>query len=183
MSTNVSRTCRLLFAVAVLAAVAGCATATATPPPRTATSTTSVGATTTRPAVGPLASVDPCTLLTDAQAAAAHLTKKGPQVMVGIRDCAWHYQATDPTQDFAVVIGIDDHRGLADLNFHGEQTKQLTVQGYPAMQDFNGLAVCSVLIGTSSTSNVSVGVSADVQRSCTLANAFVPLVMSNLPKH
>lgn len=169
---------RIAVVLATASLVAACSSGHAT---ITATNTAQTSTPTT--ATAPFAAVDPCSLVTNAQAAALQLAKDGPSVTVGVRECGWHYRTSDITQHFTLSVGIDDHRGLADLNLSAFQTQPVTGLGYPAIQTTE-IDVCGVTLGTSSKSNLDVGiVTDDIPRACQLANQAVKIVIGNLPKH
>jgi len=123
----------------------------------------------------PVANVDPCSLLTDAEAAGLNAGSGKPDDSGRSRACVF-----DDAQGFSMTVTIYDNGGLGDISASGGK-ESTTIGRHGAVKYLNGIT-CGVAIKTSETSRVDVTSSADSdQRSCDIAMQVAQLVEKKLP--
>ena len=176
----------LVFAAAL--AMAGCSLQNPVDP---AATTTTTSATPDTPP-GPLASVDPCSLLSPDQQHQHGMTQDDAGQQAGVRFCQWQKPSTNSSSDpanpngFEVVVNIYDHNGLNDFNKAG-----LTIAPHDPVDQHQAELIkdtkvhdCIIGIATSDTSRIEIGAdpnSGDTDHACSLAEQELPLILDNLP--
>lgn len=148
-----------------------------------ATSNTSTAkpTTTTAGPDGSLATVDPCALLTAAEAAALAMPGQGRrQDIAGTLSCIW------PAPGISLTVTLDPTRGLADTNT-GSATKveNVAVGGHSGrrVEESSGPGYCGfdLAITEKSSASVSAIILSKTQEACGLARRAVDIVEPKLP--
>lgn len=176
----------------VTMAAASCTTTTKGDPAASAGSTRTTDAPTSGasgatnpPGADPLATVDPCSLLSPETVSKNGLTQGQPEPEPDARTCSWDKKADANSAGYGVSIGIYDHVGLNQIN-----TSDVTISNHPLghhqgrLVKFNALGTCHVALGVTGTSRVDVlGISGrgDIDEACAVAISVAPSVESKLP--
>lgn len=132
-----------------------------------------------------LASTDPCSLITGAQARQNGLTSEGPSNDGGSRACSWTNGTAYGGLGYALELAVRGSQGLADINRDGLTLSDVTVGSHQAKQavdQTNG--DCLVIIGVTDKSRVDVVISSgdsDPTHSCSMATKFAKLIEPTLP--
>jgi hypothetical protein len=167
----------LLAGLALALGVAGCSGGN----PGTPVPTNGVadgGGTTSKPATAsssPLASLDPCSLMSTSQAQQLHLQSLGSRTVAGAPECRWQIVG-----GYEISYGVQDHAGLSDLNPDAGTTTSVTIGSHDARQVESPIS-CTVRIAVSTSSSVDTVVSAAHQQDCSLAQQYATLVEPKLP--
>ena len=132
-----------------------------------------------------LASVDPCSLITQTQVTNNGLMPGQTVNAPGGRACRWVEPDSGTAIDgYDVTVVIYNQAGLGQLNTTGGTVSDYTVGKYQGklFQD-TSLGNCIVSLGTSNTSRVDVYVnsSIDMTHSCQLVKEVAPKVVANFP--
>jgi hypothetical protein len=148
-----------------------------TPTAPTSSSSASVGAA--------LASVDPCTLLTQTQVKNNSLTAGQTVAAANGRGCRWVRPDDGSSIDgYNVQIVIYNKLGLDQLVTTGGEVSDYPVGKYQGklFQD-NSLNNCVVSVATSNTSRVDIYVNSSVSlaQGCSLVKEVAPKVVANFP--
>lgn len=176
-----------VIALAILATLALSGCATSTPGAASTTSRTTRPSTTpsSTTAAGPLANVDPCSLLDPAVISQNQLHPDKSGIGPGTRYCRWDTGTTANGIEYNIAINVYDHAGLDQLSTIG-----FTVSNYPVGKHSGRVSkdtvggTCAVSIGVTTTSRVDVvGVdgAGDETRACGVATAVAPSVEQKLP--
>jgi Protein of unknown function (DUF3558) len=179
---------RWTFALLVAAlGLSGCTTtSTGSPLPTRSTTggqTTSNSSTTSDDAAAKLASIDPCTLLSQAQLGQYGLSKHDSGDLAGSRHCAWaHLVDASGKGGYVVGAAIWDQQGITDVNADGYSITDVVTGRHQARQgEQTGGDGCFVAIGVTDSTRVDVVASGDPGQGCTLANQFAKLIEPRLP--
>jgi len=151
---------------------------TATPGTSAGRPATTGGASTT--------SLQPCDLLTSADASALQLTAQGgPTNFGGARTCEWRKPVDINGQNgFSTRIAIRDSQSLSDITSAGYTVTQDNVGSHQGKQAaLDGGGGCLIAIAVSNTSRVDVDISGgtDTASSCQFANQVAKVVEPHLP--
>jgi hypothetical protein len=129
--------------------------------------------------------MDPCSLITSAQASQNDLTSEGPSNDGGSRACSWSNGTAYDGLGYALELAIRDSQGLADINTDGLTLSDVTVGSHQAKQAVNQTnGDCLVIIGVTAKSRVDVVISSgdsDPTHSCSMATKFANLIEPQLP--
>jgi hypothetical protein len=133
----------------------------------------------------PLASVDPCSLITQAEVTNSQLQPGTTIPAPGGRACRWERPDDGATIDgYVLQIVIYDKAGIDQLRTAGGTVTDTSVGKYQGklFQD-TPLSFCIVSLGTSTDSRIDVEVNSRVgmQQSCTVVNQVAPAVVSHFP--
>ena len=133
----------------------------------------------------PLASVDPCTLIAQADVTSSGLEAGKTVQAPGGRECRWERPDDGATIDgYVLQIAIYDTAGIDQLNTDGGSVSDYPVGKYQGklFQD-SSLNNCVVSVGTSSTSRVDIYVNSSVSlaQGCSLVKEVAPKVVANFP--
>lgn len=175
--------------VAVLAATSAACGATESGSPSAASATSSTAAaasttaapTSTSTLASPLAKLDPCALLPQADAAQLGFTGAGRRDdLAGLSRCVW------AGPGLSVRVVLDPERGIADTN-NGSATKVEDVQvGRHAgqrVEESSGPGYCEFDLAVSDASHATVAaiILSKTQEACGLAQRAVDIVEPKLP--
>src|SRR5437879_2052229 len=132
-----------------------------------------------------LASVDPCSLLTQAQVTNNGLMAGQTVNAAGGRACRWVRPDNGSSVDgYNIQIVIYNQAGLDQLNTTGGQVSDYPVGKYQGklFQD-SSLNNCGVSVGTTSTSRVDIYVNSSVSlaQGCSLVKEVAPKIVANFP--
>ena len=193
---------RLLLVVSVVCAtallVSACSDSNqSSSPPSSTTIATSASNTTTRSAAasGPLATVNPCSLLTSSQLPQHQLGQGAYSSPAdGVRQCEWQRLDTSSgavdTSAYVLSAAIYDNTSLQNLN----ETGNATAPYQPFGQHQARLAkntnpasnTCEVQISASNDTALTVSVDpllGGIDYACTVAEQAAPILVANLPEH
>ncbi|KAA2261605.1 DUF3558 domain-containing protein [Solihabitans fulvus] len=132
---------------ATLLAAAGCGESVAPSASPSSSAPSSAGKDT------PLDSRDPCSLLSQSEAASAGATSQPQRKKVGTADsCLFS------AKDLSMIVGIQANVGLAGLQPNGRRITDTKVGGHEAKLAADGLGNCLIAIGVSGSSRVDVAV-------------------------
>lgn len=189
MNKSLTTTATLVALVAL--ATTGCAsTTTGTPaaitgPTQTSRPSSTGAARTANPTgAGPLASVDPCSLLSQETATQNQLTPGAPEKEVGARTCHWDKNADENSAGYSLSVGIYDDAGLSQLNTQDIITNYPVGHHQGRLDKYTDLGTCKVALGVTDNSMVVVlGVDGGgaLDNACKVATKFAPLVEPKLP--
>jgi len=131
------------------------------------------------------ASLQPCDLLSSAEAGQLQLTPGGPVNEGAARACTWQKAVDINGQNgYGVEIGIRDSQGLDSINTAGYTITNDNVGKHSGKQGaLNAGGGCLVAIGVGSSARVDVTISAgtDTNQACQFANQVAALVEPRLP--
>jgi hypothetical protein len=132
-----------------------------------------------------LASVDPCSLITQTQVTSNGLMAGQSVNAPGGRACRWVAPDSGSTiNGYDLQVVIYDQAGLDKLNTTGDTVSDYTVGKYQGklLQD-TSLSNCIVSLGTTSTSRIDIYVnsSSGMDQSCQLVKEVAPKVVANFP--
>jgi hypothetical protein len=132
-----------------------------------------------------LASVDPCSLLTQTQLQNNGLMAGQTVTAAGGRACRWVRPDDGSSIDgYNIQVVIYNQSGLDQLVTTGGQVSNYPVDKYQGklFQD-NSLNNCVVSVGTSNTSRVDIYVNSSVgiAQGCSLVKEVAPKVVANFP--
>jgi hypothetical protein len=152
--------------------------------PSTGSTQPSAGPSTATDGRSPLASIQPCDLLSAAELSENQLTKTDSGAQSGSRTCTWHNVTADNGIGYVIGTDVRDSQGLKDINTNGYQVTDDPVgshQGRLVQQTTGDTCVVVIGVGNSSRVDVVANGAGDVNQACTLANQFAKLVESKLP--
>lgn len=164
-------------------AVTACSgeTGKATPAPTSAAATSSTGGTS---AAGVLTGIEPCDLLTDAEAASLGLGAPGEPDEVGNADtCLWSQSGNG-----GVTAGVRPDQGFDDLDYAGDPTSPVRLgefEGVKIESPNGGKGTCHVVIRVSDSASVQVvaqlkATSTDTAAACERATKAAELIAPKL---
>jgi hypothetical protein len=176
----------LLPLAAALLALAACASPT--PGTGTPASTTeapiSSGSSPSSAASDGLAAIQPCDLISSAQASQNNLQPEGPSNAAGARSCNWSNASADNGLGYALEVDLRDTQGLADVNTDGLTISDDPIGHHQAKQaERTSDGDCLVIIGVTSKSRVDVTLStsaSNLTEACSLANQYARLIEPEL---
>lgn len=174
-----------LVAVAIVGLSACTSQTSGTPGTTTTTSSapTSSGGTTSGGVS--LASVDPCSLLTQAQLSTNQIPPGETVPAAGGRACRWHRSDDGATIDgYNIQVVIYDQAGLDQLHTSGGPVSNYPVGKYQAeLYQDQADDICIVSVGTSKTSRADISVTSSVSfdQGCKLVKEVAPKVVANFP--
>lgn len=134
---------------------------------------------TTGQATGPLLGLDPCGLITVAEANELGAPGRGePDTLATSRGCGW-------TVPGSHVFGVAffDTMGIADLTLSGRRSS-VTIEGRPAERvEGDSLGGCVVIFPITDSSVAEAGVQArsDTAKACAIAEQVARLIAPKLP--
>lgn len=190
---------RPLLAIPVLCATAfmvGACTGPGQPssaPSSTTTAPSTGTATSSTPAAGPLAAVNPCSLLTPSQLPQHQLGQGAYSSPAdGVRQCQWQRlnAAGSVVDDSAYILSaaIYDHTSLQTINETGNTTASYQPFGQHqarlAKDTHPGSGTCEVQISASNTTALTILVDpllGDINYACTVVEQAAPIMVANLP--
>lgn len=131
-------------------------------------------------ATSPVKDLDPCTLITAAEASGLGVipgTRKDSSSGTS-RRCVW----TAPDA-FTMDVSTFDTRGVKDVVASGEIKKVPTIGRHEAVQSFGGVDSCAISIAITETSRVDTSAAAhgNAAKSCEVAMQVAKLVEPKLP--
>lgn len=175
----------LVVAVIGLSACSAPQPGSPTAEPSTATSVPATSAPSSTAGADPLASVDPCSLLTASELSGNGLRPGKTVTAPGGRACRWERPDDGATIDgYVLQVIIYDTAGIDQLNTQGGTVSDYSVGKYQGklFQDTVGNA-CIVSLGTSGTSRVDiyVGSRLGLATGCTLVKGVAPAIVSHFP--
>jgi hypothetical protein len=144
-------------------------------------SPTRPGTTTSQPgaAASPLKDTDPCSLISDAEAAALRAGPGTNETLNNARVCQFK-----DADGFSMSVGIFDDLGLNDVVANGPIKPVPTVGRHKAVQSMGGIRTCAISIEVTPTSRVDTTGTTnqpDDQKSCAIALQVAKLVEPRLP--
>ncbi len=188
---------RQLFAVPLLLAatitLGACSSPTQDPTPATSTDSSPAGSSTATSGssnADPLASVDPCSLLTPSQLTQHNLAADSSGEEAGARFCSWRRPetSTDPNnlQGYVLRVNIYDHNGLNDFNKGSYTiTPYQSLNNHQAELEKNSAdQTCEVSIAITASSRVDIDAlpsNGRLDSACTIAEGAAPVIAQNLP--
>jgi hypothetical protein len=125
-------------------------------------------------ASNPIASVNPCSLLTQSDVTHLGLTANGPDNTTKSRGCAWTKSAS-----YSVGIYANGSQGLDELRADNSTTAPL--QSHDAIQTANSGIDCLFDIAITKTSSVDISVEAGIGNACQIAAQYATLIEPKLP--
>ncbi|PRW63232.1 DUF3558 family protein [Actinopolyspora mortivallis] len=132
----------------------------------------------------PLATIEPCSTLTDQQKTQLNITKPGKISKLDDQTCTWMSDGSN------FDISVYKDMSLHEINFSESEEKTKTqVNGREALLAKNntGSAACSLAFAVSEHSSVSVNSIADepgdTQTACALVKKAAPMVERNIPNN
>ncbi|HEY4453933.1 MAG TPA: DUF3558 family protein [Pseudonocardiaceae bacterium] len=133
----------------------------------------------------PLASVDPCSLISQSDESASQLQAGESIPAAGGRGCRWNRPDDGAQLDgYAVQIVIYNSAGVDQLKTAGGTVTDYGVGKYHGklFQD-TPTSYCIVSLGTTSTSRIDMSVNSaqGMDKSCSLAEEVAPVVVSHFP--
>ncbi|MEV6871922.1 DUF3558 family protein [Amycolatopsis sp. NPDC051128] len=178
---------KCLWAPAALLLVAACGQQQAQQPGAVSHASTHAAASAAPPPVAapvPLASLDPCSLLSPQDRSTAGVSVLGkPKDIAGARACDWTVPGT-----FGVTVTLDEKNGLADLEVAKKTATKTKVGAHPALKVADKKAAdgtCAVLLGVGGAASVQIDVSntgfSDTPLACRRAGTVAGLVEPKLP--
>ncbi len=177
------RTLALPLLVAAIVGLSACSSQRPGSPTAAASSTT--GSPSSRAGADPLASVDPCSLITSAELASNGLQPGKIVNAPGARACSWNRPDDGATIDgYLIQIAIYDTAGLDQLNTSVGTASDYSVGKYQGkLLRYKAGLTCTVALGITSTSRIDIDVitSTSVDQSCTLVERVAPAVVSHFP--
>jgi hypothetical protein len=150
-------------------------------------STTSAPTTTSSSAGGAstLASVDPCSLVTQDVISKSGLQAPTPANASGGRACRWNHPDDGATVDgYQVQIVIYDTAGMDQLNTSGGTVADYSTGKYQGkIYQETALNACLIALPTGSSSRIDLDVvsSLGIDQGCKLVKQLTPLVVANFP--
>lgn len=133
----------------------------------------------------PLASVDPCSLLSSSVLNQYGLSKTASGPGTGARPCNWQKPVDiNGKNGLTVEIDVRDTQGLNDINANGFTITPDNVGSHQGrLAKLNAGGSCFVAIGVGDSSRVDVGVAAgtDTTQACQVANDLAKDVEPQLP--
>ncbi|HEV3358677.1 MAG TPA: DUF3558 family protein [Pseudonocardiaceae bacterium] len=137
------------------------------------------------PKANPLASVDPCTLIAQADVTSSGLEAGQTVDAPGARECRWHRPDDGATIDgYVIQIAIYDTAGIDQLNTDGGTATDYSVGRYQGklFQD-TPLNACIASLPTSATSRVDIDVisTQGPAKACELVQEAAPHVVPRFP--
>jgi hypothetical protein len=124
----------------------------------------------------PLASLDPCSLLTSEQVGQLGLTPQGPKTVASARGCSW---AKGPT--YVIGIHFIEGKGLDDPNDGTGQNTKISLPDHDAVETDKGSG-CGVEIAITRTSFVFVQASeGGGPNECPISQQYATLIEPKLP--
>jgi hypothetical protein len=138
------------------------------------------------PAPSPLASVDPCTLITQRMITSNQLEPGKTVNAPGGRACRWERPDDGAAIDgYVLQIVIYDKTGIDQLNTVGGTMADYAVDTYQGklFQD-TPLNACVVSLGTSANSRVDLTIVSrlGIEQGCALVKEVAPLAAANFPQ-
>jgi hypothetical protein len=164
-------------ALATLAlAVVGCSGVGTTATGTTATASSLTAGSASSDVSSPLASLDPCGLLTQDQLTQLGLTLRGPDNPGKSHGCAWQKGPS-----YEVGIYLNPTQGIKGLNVGG--SAKVVLQSHDAIQSAsNGFScVVDIAISEKSSVNVSVASPGGESQECSVAAQYATLIEPKLP--
>lgn len=133
----------------------------------------------------PLASVDPCSLITQSDESSSQLQPGESIPAAGGRGCRWNRPDDGAQLDgYAVQIVIYNSTGVGQLNTAGGTVLDYSVDKYHGklFQD-TPTSYCIVSLPTTSTSRIDMSVNSaqGMDKSCSLVKEVAPVVVSHFP--
>ncbi|MGH3620167.1 MAG: DUF3558 domain-containing protein [Sciscionella sp.] len=134
------------------------------------------GAGPTSSAHGSLASVDPCSLLTEAQQGQLGITTGGTPSDVGTaRGCQWNTSAS------TLSLDVRNNAGLSQVPADGGAVTETTVGGHRAKKR-DSAGACFIFLGVTASSRVDVSGIGNTGPNCSIAQQAAQLIERNLPR-
>lgn len=137
----------------------------------TPSSTTSDAPSTT--AANPLASLDPCSLLTQDSLTQLGITVTGPDNTAKSRGCKWQKHG-----QYSIGIYLDGSQPIDTVGTDG--ASKVTLQSHDAVQTSTSGFGCDVEIAISTSASVDV-IASSTPNDCQVAQNFAGLIESKLP--
>lgn len=133
-----------------------------------------------------LASVDPCSLITQTQVTNNGLQPGQTVNAPGGRACRWHRpdDSTTVVDGYNIQVVIYDHAGIDQFNTSGGTVSDYSVgkyQGKLFQWDANNSCFISVPTSSSSRVDISVVAGLGIDQGCKLVKQVAPKVVSNFP--
>ena len=176
----------LPFVAVAIVGLSACASQSSGTPSATSTTSsapTSSGGSTSGPTS--LASVDPCSLLTQAQLANNGVPPGESVPAAGGRACRWHRPDDGATIDgYDIQVVIYNDAGLDQLHTGGGPVSNYPVGQYQGeLYQNRADNICIVSVATSKTSRADISVNSNVSfdQGCTLVKDVAPKVVANFP--
>lgn len=150
------------------------------------TTTSSTTTSSSDPAsANPLASVDPCSLITQTDETNSQLHPGYKIIAPGGRGCRWDRPDDGANLDgYAVQIVIYDTAGIAQLNTQGGTVSDTSLSKYTGklFQD-TPTSYCDISLATTSSSRIDIAVNSSqgMTKSCSLVQEVAPVVVSHFP--
>jgi hypothetical protein len=167
--------------------LAACSSPTTGEPTPTAATGSVPSATSSSPSAqaDPLASVDPCSLLTAAQMAGNGLTTKKPALLNGIRTCDFIRPAGVDLSGYTFSVDLFENKGYRNIDTGGFSGSAHSVGGRPGIlvpqPDGQNCELAFQITTTSAVEIVVTTADSDMNRACTLAAQGADAVNGNLP--
>jgi hypothetical protein len=129
---------------------------------------------------GGLAEVQPCELLDSGEAAQLQLTG-GNEVKVGsARTCEYRHEGATLNESFSVAIGLQDDKGLDELN--APTIEPLNLGSHEAVSFVDSTGTCGVAIAVGDTSRVETSaLGGDKEQACAAASQVATIIEPKLP--
>jgi hypothetical protein len=189
MAFGMKRPALLLAALAIAGIVSGCtnnASGQAVPPatgsPGTSNSDGPTSTSSGQGGGGNLDAVDPCSLLTAAEASQFQAGSGVPKQTSGARTCDW----TIPDGRGTFGIDLRNSQGLKDIVEGGGTLTDQPVGSHQGkiLKEADGPGACSVIIGVTDSSRVDVSsvANTDTAKACEYVTKVAALIEPRLPK-
>jgi hypothetical protein len=182
-------TYRMLALPMVAVAIVGLSACSSQQPGNATASTSTTSAPTSASTGGtsasPLASVDPCSLITQSEISSNGYQPGQTANAPDGRACRWERPDDGATVNgYVLEIIIYDGLGLSQLNTSGGTVTDFSVANYQGkLYQATKLNTCDAALPTSSTSRIDINVNSrlGIDTGCTLAKQIAPAVVSHLP--
>lgn len=134
----------------------------------------------------PLASADPCSLITQSDESSSQLQPGKAITAAGGRGCRWDRPDDGATIDgYTIQIDIYNNAGIDQLNTAGGgPVTDYSVGKYQGKTfEDTPLSYCVISLGTTSTSRIDIAVNSSqgMAKSCSLVKEVAPIVVSHFP--
>lgn len=125
----------------------------------------------------PLATLDPCSLLSTDDVSQLGLTPQGPKEIASSRGCTWSKGAT-----YVIGVHFVEGQGLDKLNDGTGQNTAFSLPSHDAVRSDKGSG-CTIEIAITSNSTVDIQASEGAQAAneCPLAQQYATLIEPKLP--
>lgn len=140
----------------------------------TTPATSDNAASTSAQASDPLASLDPCSLLTSEQVSQLGLTPQGPKTIAGSRGCTW------ANPGYVIGIHFYEGRGLDNPNDGTGENTKYSLPGHDAVQSTKSGFGCGIEIAIT-TSSIVIAQISNEPNDCALAQQYATLIEPKLP--